>query len=189
MYKQSLFIDYDLTIVNSIKAFCNVYNIWYKNHPNFIPANPNAITSYDFKCICPLLQDKEEKLAIWGSKLFFDLVEFMDNDTYPILKALNEKYKVIVCSIGIPSNIAYKAQWLEFKLKFINDYILIADKNCTMNKSMVNMENAIFLDDIVSNLESSNASKKVLFGKIYPWNKKWDGEKCLNWKEVGEKFL
>jgi 5'(3')-deoxyribonucleotidase len=189
MSKQKFFIDFDLTIVDSIKAFCDVYNAWYKYLPEFKPADPNKISSYDFKCICPLLENKEDKLAIWSSSLFFDCVEFIDENTYDVLVNLNEKYQLIVCSIGTPKNIAQKAWFLKRKLPFIKDYVLLTNKDCEMNKSVVNMEEAIFLDDIPSNLESTNAETKVLFGKIYPWNKDWQGKYCLDWEDVGERFL
>ena len=187
--KQHFFLDFDLTMVDSIKAFCDVYNVWYKYHPDFQPADPTKIYSYDFKCICPLLKTKEDKLAIWSSKLFFDYLQLMDDDTYNVLIELNNKYRLIVCSIGTPSNIAYKSWFLEKRISFIKDYVLLTNKDCEMNKSFVQMEGAIFMDDIPSNLNSTNAERKVLFGKVYPWNKDWTGEYCLDWREVGERFL
>lgn len=189
MNKQKFFIDFDLTIVNSIKAYCDTYNFIYSKYPNFIPANPDAITSYNFKCICPLLQTEKDRYKIWESKIFFYYIEFINENTYDVLKKLSKKYQLIITSIGTPKNISLKAKWLENKLPFIKDYILITNKDCKMDKSIVQMQDSIFLDDIPSNLESSNAKIKVLFGKIYPWNKGWQGEHCLTWKDVEEKFL
>jgi len=34
-----------------------------------------------------------------------------------------------------------------------------------------------------------NAKNKILFGQIYPWNKGWNGDHCLNWSEVEERYL
>ena len=43
------------------------------------------------------------------------------------------------------------------------------------------MSNAIFLDDSADNLYGSNAPIKVCFGRLYPWNESWDGDRCYNW--------
>lgn len=186
MDKRNFIIDMDLTILDSIPAFCKVYNYLYQDHPDFVPADPDKITSYDFKCICPLLKTKDE---IWNSHLFFEWVKLMDDNTEPVLKALNDKYNLIVCSIGTPENIACKSFWLKFNLPFIKNYFFIHNNNSNMDKSAVKTFGGIMLDDIPSNLESSDATTKVLFGKIYPWNTGWEGKHCLTWEEVGAMFL
>lgn len=183
MSKRKLFIDYDLTIVDSIAAFAKTYNSYYGHHDRFIPADPDKITSYDFKCICPLIENNDMKMAMWESELFFEFVDFIDSDTLPVLEKLNDAYELIICSIGTPKNIALKSFWLERHLPFINNYILINNGNCEMNKSIVNMHGAIQIDDIPSNLEG-NSELKILFGKEFPWNRGWYGKRCENWKEV-----
>jgi len=186
MSKKQFFIDFDLTITDSIKAFTDTYSFLFSDHPEFVPANPNKITQYNFKCVCPLINHSED---IFKNKYFFNVLDFIDNDTYDVLVKLNDKYKVIIATIGTPKNLAQKTKWLESKLPFIDDYVLIKNKGNMMNKSVINMQDSLFLDDIPENLWSSNAQRKILFGKIYPWNKDWKGEHCLNWKEVGETFL
>lgn len=185
MSKQKLFVDFDLTIADSIKAFTDYYNCLYKTYPDFKPANPDKITSYDFKCICPLMPNSEK---VFGKELFFNFLELMP-DAYGILKKLNDKYKIIIVSIGNPMNISKKILWIEKYLPFIKDCILITNEGCKMNKSVVNMKDSIFIDDIPSNLKSTNAERKILFGKIYPWNKGWEGEHIPNWKEIENKLL
>lgn len=186
--KQDLFLDFDLTIVDSIDAFTKVYNWRYRNQPNFVPANPDKITSYDFSCICPLLENDSAKMSIWDDYLFFDRLELIDNFTLPVIKKLNNKYNIVICTIGTPDNLIYKIEWLQENLPFINNYILIKNSNCKMCKDMVNMAGGIQVDDIPSNLQT-NAERKILFGKIYPWNKDWVGEHCLDWSELGETLL
>ncbi|HHU98111.1 MAG TPA: hypothetical protein GXX67_12770 [Petrimonas sp.] len=186
--KRRLFVDFDLTLVDSIKAYADTYNIMFKDHPDFTPADPKMITEYDFSCICPLLTNKEDKKAMWNNPVFFDVLQFIDNDTLPVLKRLHEKYELIICTIGTPSNLALKALWLKDNLPFIDNYILINNGNCEMSKSIVNMRGAIQIDDIPSNLEG-NSEIKILFGKEYPWNRGWYGERCLNWKSVEKRLL
>ena len=38
------------------------------------------------------------------------------------------------------------------------------------DKSCVDMSGGIFIDDKLSNLDTSNAKEKIVFGKEYPWN-------------------
>jgi hypothetical protein len=61
-----------------------------------------------------------------------------------------------------------------------------ADRDCKLDKSLVNMQNSIFIDDMPQNLESSNAKYKILFGREYEWNKGDNRQhiKCLDWDRV-----
>lgn len=187
MNKQNFFIDFDNTLIHTIDAFCSVYNKLYINHPKFKPAVPDLVNEYNFKDQCPLV---ENVLSIFESPLFFKFARLINNNTYEILEKISKKYKPIICSIGTPRNIAYKAHYLEEKIPFIKDYVLITNQDCKMDKGIVNMQGAVFLDDIPSNLISSNAKEKLLFGTIYPWNLGWDSRKhCLDWSEVGDRLL
>jgi len=186
MDKQKFIVDFDLTIVHSIKAYCTLYNSLFSSEPNFIPANYKKINRYDLKDECPLVTNIQ---AMFANPYFFRVLEFINEDTYEVLEKLNKKYQLIVCSIGTPRNIALKTQWLEKKLPFIKDYVLITNETCKMNKSIINMQGAIFMDDIPLNLESSNAEIKFLFGEKYSWNNHWEGEYCKTWSNVAERFL
>jgi 5'(3')-deoxyribonucleotidase len=190
MNKPKLFVDFDVTLVDSIKKICDVYNILYQDHPDFKPADHTKIQQYNFKDICPLL---DTALSIFENELFFKDLKFINHNTYEVLKKLNNKYQLIVVSVGSPKNIAMKANWLVENIPFIKDYILLYNDGCKMDKSVVNMQGLrnYFIDDIPSNLESTNCENKILFGKIYPWNE--DGlknfEHCFNWNEIGERLL
>ena len=55
------------------------------------------------------------------------------------------------------------------------------------------MSNGVFIDDMIKNLNSSNADMKICFGD-YEWNKCYSDElkdyiKVTNWKEIGELLL
>ena len=189
MAKQNLFIDFDSTITNSIKSFCETYNVLYKDKVGFVPADYKNIKSYDFSCVCPLLKTQEQRKEIWEDHNFFSLLEFINKDTKDVLIKLNEKYNITVVSIGTLINIVLKAAWSSIYLPFINNYVLIKNANCKTDKSMVNMEGGILIDDMPPNLEGSNAKEKILFGKIYYWNKNWKGEHCANWSEIAKRLL
>ena len=187
--KQRFFIDIDNTMIDTIDAFCSVYNKLYCNHPNFKTAQSDLVNVYNFSDQCPLVKNV---LEIFEHELFFKFAQPINNNTYEILEKLTDKFQLTPCSIGTPKNVAHKAHYLEKHFPFIKDYVLITNQGCQMNKGIVNMEGAIFLDDIPSNLLSSNCNEedKYLFGKIYPWNcEGWNGKWVRDWSEVGEMLL
>ena len=186
MDKTKLFIDYDSTIVDSIKAFVEVYNEQYINHPNFIKAEWYKTEPMHLTSQCTLLNHVDE---IFGSKRFFEVVDFINPNTYEVIENLCNKFKVILCSIGIPSNIAYKSWWIEKHLPCISDSILLLKKNCNMDKSIVNMNGSIIIDDSEKNLISSNADYKICFGEINELNFTWDGLRCVNWTDISKLLL
>ncbi len=60
MSKQKFFIDMDGTITNTIKAYCQTYNVLYYYHPKFKPADYNKVNAYNFSDQCPLVMDVQE---------------------------------------------------------------------------------------------------------------------------------
>ena len=188
MSKVKFFCDLDSTITNSVVAYTDTYNILYANHPEFKLADPNKLQRYDLKDICPLVCNP---LDIFDHDLFFKHLEFINENTYEVLEKLNRKYQVIIVTIGTPINLSKKSLWLSEKLPFIKDYILLFNGDCRMDKSIVKMSGSgnIFMDDVESNLRSSNCENKVLFGKRFEWNIGWDGNLCLDWSEVEERYL
>jgi len=188
MSKQKIFLDYDSTIVDSIKAFMDVYNEKYIKHPNFIKADWYKAEPMHLLDQCTLLDHVDE---IFGSKRFFEVVEFINPNTKRILKEICQEYDVRICSIGIPSNLAYKAWWIEENLPFINESILLMKKHCKMDKSVVNMsgENSIIIDDSEKNLISSNADYKICFGEVNELNNTWNGIRTVNWNDLGNLLL
>ena len=176
----------DGTIVNTIKAYCDLYSYLYYRHPNFKPANPEKVACYNFTDQCPLVEDVE---SMFNHPYFFKRLNFINENTYEVLNKLNNKYHLVVVTIGQPPNLFQKAVWLEKKLPFIKEYVLITNEGSKMNKEVVNMAGAIQIDDIPSNLNSTNAETKILFGKKYPWNNEWQGEHCLTWTNIEKRLL
>ena len=60
-----------------------------------------------------------------------------------------------------------------------------------MNKSLVSMlgEGNVFLEDVKTNLDSVEVSRKICFGDIKSWNEKWTGERAFDWTEVRNMLL
>jgi len=186
MSKPKMFLDLDSTITNSVLAYTKVYNKIYQYYPDFKFADPNKLKQYNLKDICPLVCNP---LDIFDHDLFFKYLEFINDNTYEVLEKLSKKYQLIVTSIGRPLNLSKKALFLEEKLPFIKDYILISNDGCKANKSIIDMEDSIFIDDMSSNLFSSNAKIKILYGKRFEWNMDWDKDWVLNWSVIEDRFL
>ena len=177
-----LILDFDGVLVDSIQTYCSIYNQKYKDHPDFKYADYTKLQQWDCLDQCPLEKQAE---VIFSSKEFFDNLEFMPNAKETIEK-LSHKFHIVVCSIGTPENIAYKSLWLKDNLPFVKDTILISNQDCFMDKSIVNMNNCIFIDDNANNLKSSNAGIKICFGKEYPYNKDWCGFRVNDWEDTYE---
>jgi len=186
MNKKNLFIDMDGTLIDSITACCEVYNDFFQHNSTFVEAKPENVRTWNMKEVFPLLDDIN---FLFGSARFFDVVKPLDNDTIPILRELSKLYNITCCSIGVPHNIQQKALFLGKKFPMISQAIWLQSDICKMNKSVVNMEGAVFLDDVSSNLNSTNARIKILVGKTYEWNKDWKNVQCETYKQIGEILL
>jgi 5'(3')-deoxyribonucleotidase len=181
---QKLFLDFDCTIVDSIKAYCEVYNKQFKDEQGYIFADYNKVARYDLKDQCHLVDHQER---IFSNEVFFQHADFMPG-AEAVIQKLAQKYKIVICSIGSLDNISFKSQWIKNNMPYITDVVLISSSigssGIKMDKSVVNMVDSIFIDDHADNLFSSNAKIKICYGKEYVWNESWTGNRCFNWKEV-----
>jgi 5'(3')-deoxyribonucleotidase len=179
--KTKIFLDFDGTLVDSIKAYCSTYNTIYKQFTGFKEAVWYNVNRYDLKDECPIVKNPRE---IFQYKIFFKFLEFMNGNTFDILRELDKHFDIHICSIGTPENLSLKCKWLQENLFFVEKYILISNGTNKMDKSIVDMSDSIIIDDHVDNLISSNAAIKICFGEEYDWNKNWDGIRCVNWSDL-----
>ncbi len=181
MNKERLFLDFDGTIVDSIKAFCDTYNFYYEKIDGFKPADWSKVKQYNFKDQCPLVTDVQD---IFSNIYFFDKLEFINCNTFEIIKELNKEFEIHIVTIGTINNIAQKSIWIKKNLPFIKHCEFLFNNGCKMDKSIVDMKDSIFIDDVLSNLESSNAKYKIIFGDEYEWNRDSEHIRCFNWSDV-----
>lgn len=188
MPKDKLILDFDDTQVETTKAYCDTYAILYKNHLDFKEPNWRNNDKWDFSTECPLEKNPE---SIFKNKLFFDNLEFKPY-AKEVIERLSNTYEIIICTIGTHLNISLKVLWLEKHLPIVKDIVPIINEGVKMDKSIINMSGATFIDDNQSNLFSSNADRKILFkpnNKTLPWNENWIGETVTNWLELESKLL
>jgi len=107
----------------------------------------------------------------------------MDNaeDIIPLIAA---KYDIHIVSHGFSPNLRLKRVWVEQHMPYVKGFIGVNLKEHS-DKSCVDTSGATFIDDTANNLDTCNASTKICFGDVYPWNEKWNDIRCSNWYDVG----
>lgn len=177
--KKDIFVDFDNTVVNSIKRIVELYNEDYQYYDNFKHINWTDIKTWEFnECKC---SHKEAINAYFNMKRFFDEVELMPYAKEVLFK-LSENYNITIVSCGTTPNLKLKKIWIEDNLPFCR-FIGVNFKDKS-DKSSVDMNDAIFIDDVARFLDSNNAKYNICFGDIYKWNEEWTGKRCYNWCEV-----
>lgn len=183
MDKRKLYVDYDGCIVNSIKAICEMYDDDYWLSKGYKRVDWSEIESWNFDELA--LADKEVIDGYFNEERFFNRVEFMPWADF-ILRRLSSYYQIIVVSMGNTENLRLKELWCKTKLPYV-DFIGVCFDDYS-DKSHIDMKDAVFIDDVTQNLNTSNAIKKVCFGDKYKWNEDWDGIRCANWFDVWKKI-
>lgn len=197
MSKPSLLLDYDGSIFDSPKAICKTYNLLFKNHIGFIPADHTKLKQYDMKDLCPLCDDV---LTLFETKLFFEFLEPFEN-AIEIIKLLAETLDITIVSVGTPENIKLKIdsfhQWFGDLVKFVP--IISYDRTCKMDKSPLDSNMKICLDDSLECLDSYHESNikgrgvmatnfNIIYGREYDWNLEINNKnrypRCKDWLEV-----
>lgn len=174
----NLFIDFDGTVADSTGAMADFYNEHCHHLVGFTPADGDDIRTWDGYDQMPLLKDAGyESEDIFTSKFFFDNVR-LKKDAVRAIQSLQDSglYNIYFVSIGEPRNIAMKTKFLARNFPFISNHIMLTQVgNMIMDKSIVDMDNGIFIDDNEDCLFSSNADYKLLFSDngICEWNENW----------------
>lgn len=178
-----IYIDFDGVIVDTIAAIVGLYNDDFRYYKNFKEIKPEDIQTYGFEeCTCA---SKEVINMYFNTPRLFQHMEMMPK-AWDSIWDLTHDFSVQVVSHGYSPNLAIKKDWIELELCYGIDFQGINLKQHS-DKSCVDMKNGIFIDDKLSNLETSNAAHKILFGKEYEWNRGYNPEKihrCYGWEEV-----
>jgi 5'(3')-deoxyribonucleotidase len=183
---KEIFVDFDDTLTESLRSFCDIYNTRYTKDVVW-----QDIKAWDCRDQCLELQDNE-LLDIFSSDQFFKNLK-VKHFAKEVLTNLAYTYPITIISIGTYDNCSKKAKYIKTNFPFVSKTILIASNKkdkLPMDKSFVDMKNGIFIDDVESNLTSSNAKKKVLFETVLntEWNRNWRGDKIKNWEEIYKYF-
>lgn len=178
--RKKIFVDFDSTLVNTIKRITELYNEDFAYYKNFCPVDWSEIETWDFQEL--KLAPKGYVDSYFCQPRFFDENLEMYDRALTALYLLNVDREIVIVSMGSYANLELKKIWCKLHLPFAKFIGCSLDDYA--DKSHIYMNGAIFIDDRADNLYTSNADLRICFGDIYEWNKDWKGIRCYNWGDV-----
>lgn len=156
-----------------------MYNEDFKYYSDYKYILPEQVKTWDFEELdCA---SREYINTYFNQQRFFDRLKFMPQ-AYETLRKFALKGEVIIVSSGYSPNLRAKEEWCKEHLPFCQ-FIGVNLKKYK-DKSHIDMNGGLFIDDSAHNLETSNAETKICFGEIYSWNKEWNGKHCWDWNMI-----
>ena len=164
--KKTIFIDMDLTLLNSVKAITEMYDEDFQYYPDYKKIPWEKVVSWSFEELS--LLPKEHIEFYFNQKRFFDKVE-MYPDAKEVIDRLSDKYRIVFVSHGQLPNLRLKKIYVTHNFPYADFIGVNVDEH--KDKSCVDMsgDGNIFIDDTPNNLYSSKADIKICYG-IYDWN-------------------
>lgn len=175
----TIMVDFDGTAYNTIEAIIKLYDDDFAAYSDYKKVDWCEIETWNFEELT--CTDQDYINTYFNQQRFFRIIEPMSGFN-EVINVLKDKFKITFCSAGYSPNLRLKEKFLSERYPYA-EFIGVNLKQYS-DKSHINMKNALLLDDSRSNLETSNASMKILFGDDYEWNKGWTGLRCYNWWDV-----
>ena len=172
-------IDLDGVTFDTISKICELYNEDFQYFTDFVPVNPDEIKTWEFNelsCATP------EQIDLYFTQpRFFDGLKLMPCAKW-IIGKLSDKYEIDFVSSGRMPNLRLKELWKNENFPYARFIGVNLDNH--KDKSHIDLRDAIFIDDVSQNLKTSNATIKICYGDVYPWNEDWQGLRAETWSEV-----
>ena len=171
--KIKLFLDADDTVLQSSETIISILNNKYNINP---PKSLNDLKDWGFRSIYKNLT-RHDVGALFESDEFFDKVQI--SKTFANFYALNkDKFDVTIVTTGTRENLDKKKTYFEkafgsemryVGLPFLKDEF--GEYVWNYDKSSVDMQYGIQIDDRIDALRDTNASLKILIKNgDYHWN-------------------
>lgn len=183
MKKIDVYLDFDSTIVDSIKRFVDIANKKYN-----VNKSPKELGDYNFKTLYNDIT-RSDIIDIFTSKEFFnEKLEYI-NGCYDVLNKYKNDINFYIVTAGFGGDLNYKKEWINNNLPFIKD-VYITNSN---NKSVIDMRNAIQIDDIYECLSGTNAKIKILFknNNNFKWQRHNNNDDIYEvnmWEDIDSMF-
>lgn len=161
----SIFLDFDNTLVNSSEAVCRLYNIDYYEDPKFVEAKSENSYLWSFADVCPLL---DTPIKYFNNPRLFEILRPFEDPT--VIHNLSLKIQTYIVTMGSPENIKLKTDYMRKFYPNIDTLYISNLGTRDINKKIINMEDSIFVDDLAINLENCNAKHKYIFGSKKDYN-------------------
>lgn len=187
--KKTIFCDMDCTLFNTIAAIVFLYDEDFKYYSDYEKVHWIDVKSWDFAEL--KVATKEQINTYFNTQRFFDTVEMYAN-AKEVLDELSKEYNIVFVSHGFSPNLRAKEVWIKEHFPYAK-FIGVNLKE-HKDKSCVDMNGGIFIDDRADNLKSSNAEVKVCFGDDYKWNEDFNSDRknhfrTYNWTDVKNLLL
>lgn len=172
-------IDLDGVVFDSITQICNLYNYDFQYYPGFTPVEPENIQTWDFDeltCASRTYIDQ-----YFCQPRFFKDIKLMKCASW-IINKLADEFEIVFVSSGRIPNLKLKELWKQEYFPFAR--LIGVDRDHHEDKAHIQLQDAVFIDDVTKNLETSNAPIKICYGEVYPWNQDWTGLRCETWSEL-----
>ena len=196
--KINLYIDADDTILLSSETIISLLNEKYNLIP---PKTIKDLKDWHYRSIYSLLTVDEVE-SLYESDSFFDKV-VVDPLFIDFYNKYKNNFNFIIVTKGTPLNLSKKQKSFESKIgneiKFVGmRFIKDVDGKYLWeyNKSSVNMDGGIQIDDRSDSLKSTNASVKILIKRgDFFWNNPLSYQNVENlyvasdWKQIAEILL
>nr|WP_297933176.1 hypothetical protein [uncultured Lachnoclostridium sp.] len=181
---KTLYVDFDGTLVNTIKKIVDLYNEDFQHYENFHCINWWEIDTWEFEeCDCA---PQGYINQYFNQPRFFDDLYCMPLAPLTI-NDLSQYYNIKIVSHGYLPNLKLKEMWIKCKFPFV-EFVGVNLKEYS-DKSHIDMSDGLFIDDSSKNLITSNAKDKICFGKTYSWNEDWTGKRMNNWAKIRQYLL
>lgn len=187
---QKMIIDFDGVAVDHLTPLVQLYNEDCEDKPGYKKVEVKDINTWEMaelNCI-----DRADRLKYFEDDRFFDRLRFNEGFKAAVCRLNSQgKYEFILATMGTPENIRKKVEWFKKNIKDtgVNFRIIALDSRKNADKSSIDMSGAIFIDDKGSNLETSNAAKKIVFGPKKSWNDEFRGIRLTDWMDIEEYLI
>lgn len=187
--KIRLFIDADDTILESSKAFIDIVNRQDNINP---PKTYEELQDWRYQSLFPYMTTKRV-VEIYDSEDFFNIVKVNPDFESFYLKHEND-FEWYIVTKGYKTNIEHKQKYFKKHLPKANvvGCRFGSKEEQNFDKSHINMDYGIQIDDRTDCLIGSNANIKILFknNRDFYWNRTDMSNEPLyimnSWKEIIE---
>lgn len=173
---KKLGLDFDNSIVNSTKAFVEVYEEIYGS----IDKKWYETERYDFTDIIPDIIS-EIKHDVFENPFFFKVLEFYD-EAKRIINEISQQTEVSIISMCAYNTVKNKGSFIVNNLPLVKFQPIIYPN--FSDKSHIDMRGSIFIDDVIKNLYTCSADHTICFkykGITQDINKDWCGDVLTKW--------
>lgn len=187
--KIKLFIDADDTILESSKAFIDIINRQDNINP---PKTYDELRDWKYKSLFPYMTN-EKIIEVYDSEEFFNIVK-INTDFEKFYFEHENDFEFYIVTKGHKSNIEHKQKYFEKylpKAKVVGCHFDSKEVE-NFDKSHIDMDYGIQIDDRTDCLMGTNANIKILFknNRNFYWNRTQNITEPIyimnSWKEIIE---